>query len=317
MLTRQMLPTSHPAPMSPSLAGTVAGTAVLADAFTEFSAAAERLERSYQELQKKVVQLRAILADRSQALRASRTENSHMKLALRQILDSLPCGVLVLDETERVTLSNPEARRLLGVASERVENLAEIPRRSMAMLQTTLRNLSRPDAEEEYCVSGPTAQQWLAVRHRNLPGCTGGPAGGPGASVAQPATVLILRDTTGQKKLEEEREAARNVVALAEVSAVLAHEIRNPLASLELFAGLIGQKPEGYGEYVGHLQAGIRCLSATVNNVLRFHSGGTLKLVRMSLAEWLQSALEFVRPVRPPRHDCGRDRIFGRRRQEP
>ena len=283
--------------MNSSLAGAVARTAVLADAFVEFSAAADRLERSYQELQKEVVQMRAVLAERSQALRASRTENSHMKLALREILDSLPCGVLVLDEAERVTLSNPEAQRLLGVSSERVESLAEVPRWGMAMLQTLRRNLSQPDAEDECCLSGPAGQQWLAVRHRKLPRCTEGSAAGPGAAVAQHATILILRDTTSQKRLEEEREAARNVVALAEMSAVLAHEIRNPLASLELFAGLIGERHKGKQEYVEHLQAGIRTLSATVNNVLRFHSGGALQLLAMSLGESLHSAVAFVRPL--------------------
>lgn len=292
-----MLPTSHPVPMKAGLAGAAAASVVLVDAFVEFSAAANRLERSYQELQKEVVQLRAILAERSQALRASRTENSHMKLALRQILDSLPCGVLVLDETERVTLSNPEARRLLDLPSEPVESLAEIPRSGMAMLKTIQRNLSQPDAEDECCLSGPAGQQWLAVRHRKLPRCTEGSAAGPGAAVAQPATILILRDTTSQKKLEEEREAARNVVALAEMAAVLAHEIRNPLASLELFAGLIGERHEGTPEYVEHLQAGIRSLSATVNNVLRFHSGGALQLLPMSLAESLHGAVAFVRPL--------------------
>ena len=297
MLARQMLPTSHPVPINSSLAGTVARTAVLADAFTEFSAAADRLERSYQELQKEVVQLRAILAERSQALRASRTENSHMKLALRQILDSLPCGVLVLDQIERVILCNPEARRLLGASSEPVESLAEIPRSGMAMLKTIQRNLSQADAEDECCLSGQAGPQWLAVRHRKLTRVPGGPAAGPDTAVAQPATILILRDTTSQKKLEEEREAARNVVALAEMSAVLAHEIRNPLASLELFAGLIGERNEAGQEYVEHLQAGIRSLSATVNNVLRFHSGGALQLLPMSLAESLHSAVAFVRPL--------------------
>jgi len=36
-----------------------------------------------------------------------------------------------------------------------------------------------------------------------------------------------------------EREKLRRQQALAEMSAILAHEIRNPLGSLELFAGLL------------------------------------------------------------------------------
>ncbi len=58
------------------------------------------------------------------------------------------------------------------------------------------------------------------------------------------------------------------------MSAILAHEIRNPLGSLELFAGLLagaGLSAE-CGRWVEHVQAGLRTLAATVNNVLHFHS---------------------------------------------
>lgn len=52
-------------------------------------------------------------------------------------------------------------------------------------------------------------------------------------------TIWIIRDITEQKRLASERESARSLRALAEVAAVLSHEIRNPLGSMELFAGLL------------------------------------------------------------------------------
>ncbi len=57
-------------------------------------------------------------------------------------------------------------------------------------------------------------------------------------------SIWILRDITANKQAEQEREAARSATALAEISTILAHEIRNPLASMELFAGLIAEEPE-------------------------------------------------------------------------
>ena len=87
-------------------------------------------------------------------------------------------------------------------------------------------------------------------------------------------TIWILRDISDQKRAAEEREAARRAHALAEVAAVLAHEIRNPLGSMELFAGLLSaftaKAPEAH-QWVTHLQVGLRSLSGTVNNVLQFH----------------------------------------------
>jgi nitrogen-specific signal transduction histidine kinase len=61
-------------------------------------------------------------------------------------------------------------------------------------------------------------------------------------------TFWIVRDLTEQKRVAGEREAARRSHALAEVATVLAHEIRNPLGSMELFTGLLAdvtaQMPE-------------------------------------------------------------------------
>jgi signal transduction histidine kinase len=52
-------------------------------------------------------------------------------------------------------------------------------------------------------------------------------------------SIFILRDVSDAQRLRREREKLRREQALAEMSAVLAHEIRNPLGSLELFAGLL------------------------------------------------------------------------------
>jgi nitrogen-specific signal transduction histidine kinase len=51
-------------------------------------------------------------------------------------------------------------------------------------------------------------------------------------------TIWIVRDITEQQRLASERESGQRSRALAEVAAVLAHEIRNPSGSMELFAGL-------------------------------------------------------------------------------
>lgn len=291
-----MLPTSHPAPINPPMTEAQAGAAVLADAFSEFSFAASRLEKSYQELQKEVTQLHAVLAERNQALCSSRAENAQVKLTLRKIVDSLPCGVLVVEASRRITLMNPEASRLLGPQGKQIESLDDTPLSDKVELAESMGESSAEDLEEEVCIATSSAPRWLGLRRRRLGGesMTLTPAS---PAIPQEDTVLIVRDITSQRKLEEERERARNVVALAEMAAVLAHEIHNPLASLELFAGLIGQNPADAAEYVAHLRAGIRSLSAMVNNVLRLHASAPVPWSRLELGEALRGAVEFVRPL--------------------
>ena len=53
-------------------------------------------------------------------------------------------------------------------------------------------------------------------------------------------------------------------MALAEITTILAHEIRNPLASLELFAELIENDGDRREQWISNLRAGIRTLSGTV-----------------------------------------------------
>jgi len=293
-----MLPTSHPAPIRSEVDMAFVDRAALADAFVDFSTAASRLESSYSQLRDEVTHLRATLAERNRALRSSQAENANMKLALCQIVDSLPCGVLVLDSGHKIELVNPEARRLLDIADDHVGDLADLPEPCRTPICNALATPAPACGEDEFYLSGPGESRWLALRVRHLlekPHAAS--IEGRRGEGERRRTVLILRDTTNQKKLEEEREAARNVVALAEMATVLAHEIRNPLASLELFGGLIAQQNPGSAEYVSQLCAGIRSLSSTVNNILMFHGGCPMQGARIDLTATLRSTVEFLGPL--------------------
>jgi two-component system sensor histidine kinase FlrB len=133
----------------------------------------------------------------------------------------------------------------------------------------------------------PEEERWLAVRHAAVP------EGAPRSSV------FILRDIGERKRLERAEQKLLREQALAEMAAVLAHEIRNPLGSLELFAGLLAEvelSPESR-EWVEHLQAGMRSLAATVNNVLHFHSQPEAGRAPTDLGQLLDWAHNFLAPL--------------------
>jgi signal transduction histidine kinase len=112
--------------------------------------------------------------------------------------------------------------------------------------------------------------------------------------------ILTFQDTTARKLAEQEREASRHMLAMAEIATVLAHEIRNPLGSLELLTGLLAGDAglsSDSRQWVEHLQAGVRSLSATVNNVLRYHSPGEPQFIPLRLSEVLRNGVNFVRPL--------------------
>jgi two-component system, sensor histidine kinase FlrB len=249
---------------------------VLSRAFATFTEAAGILERSYAQLQAEVVRLRQQLETAHCDLTRSLEEKQSVQERLARILESLPCGVLVMEEAGRISSANPEARRLLGLAVD-----SETPLWLCELLSHV-----RSHAEFEFAGNDGKGE-WLVLRQAELP--------------APPKTsrVFMVQSQTALKRLEREHASLRRRQELAEMSALLAHEIRNPLGSMELFAGLLADTDldSERRRWVEHLQAGLRTLSATVNNVLHFHSQPCPELVPTDLGALLRSVHEFLLPM--------------------
>jgi signal transduction histidine kinase len=284
-----MLPGSHVAPINTVGPEVLNNPRMLADAFSEFISASSQLEASYRDLQQEVAHLGLELAERNTALSRSLAENDRMRAALQQMIDSMPCGVLVLNTAEIIVMINPEGRRLLELGSNQVRSLRELSAISQVDFDS-LMAAAEDGLDNEVCLSSKTGRRWLAIGNRKL-SC----AAGSGNAALQ--SIWILRDITANKHAEQERETARSAMALAEISTILAHEIRNPLASMELFAGLIAEDPGQTEQWISHLRAGIRLLSGTVNNVLSIHSGGSSHLALVNLESCMKGGVEFVQPI--------------------
>ncbi len=221
-------------------------------AFRSFADAAESLESSYEKLRADVARLSRELEAANSDLAVSLNENRRMRTFLDQILESLPCGVLVVSSRGEISKSNPEACRLLGMAlgsGNPPMAFASLPE-AIQDLFTSARSTS---GEQEASIPIPEGKaHWLAARH---------------APSADHASVFIVRDVSERKELEEAQCAKRRDQAFAEMSTVLAHEIRNPLGSLELFAGLLAESKLDVecSQWVEHVQAGTVVLGQDVH----------------------------------------------------
>ncbi|MGA9527430.1 MAG: ATP-binding protein [Terriglobales bacterium] len=269
--------------------------ASLTDAFSAFISAASRLERSYGQLHEEVSQLRFQLADKNRALATSLEENERMRILHGEILDALPCGVAVIARHNDVVLLNPEAKRLMEIAGDEKPSWSLLPAPIRNMINSGPSQDWRQGDEQQIEVAGADGKRWLRVRCTSIGSTTNA-----GNNLASATLILTIRDTTSQKQADEEREASRHMVALAEMATLLAHEIRNPLGSLELFASLLAADSglaEDSQKWIENIQAGIRSLSATVNNVLRFHTPGDGALANVKLRQILINNVEFIRPL--------------------
>lgn len=261
----------------------------LAHAFRTFTQAAGSLEKSYAHLQGEVARLRAELEFANAELSRSAEENVRVRTFLTRILEGLPCGVVVTDSLRRPRMVNPEARRLLQLGpSWRPDDTTQSPTSLEALLSAAIP--ASFSCEQEWASASGAGSRVLGISGARVQEFQKGDA----------EAIWIIRDISDQKRLASEREAARRAHALAEIATVLAHEIRNPLASMELFAGLLADAtadlPESR-EWVTHLRAGLRLLAATVNNVLQFHSEPCGEMITTSLDRLLRETAGFLGPL--------------------
>jgi hypothetical protein len=227
----------------------------LTRAFTTFTQAAGSLEKSYLQLQGEVARLHQELRRANAELEKTLEENARVRTYLARVLESLPCGILVVNGEGRTQIINPEARRLLGVSSGwSPDEQNPLPAGLQKLFDKVPANSFF--SEREWAAPETPSHRSIGILRANVSEASDG-AGD---------TILILRDISEQQRVASERESAQRSRALAEVAAVLAHEIRNPLGSMELFAGLLSdataQMPETR-QWVNHLQAGLRALSST------------------------------------------------------
>ena len=261
----------------------------LVHAFATFTQAADSLEKSYGQLQTEVARLSGELERANSELTSSLDENTRVRGFLAQILEGLPCGVLVFDAGARLRVINPEARRLLMLEP------SWLPEEGMALPAVIDRLLAEsssksPAAESEWSFDDPAGTRFLGIARAQVFGKDG----------ADRETIWILRDMTEEKRIFTEREKSRRNQSLAEIATVLAHEIRNPLGSLELFAGLLADTTAITSEasqWVGQIQAGLRTLAATVNNVLQFHSQPCPEPIPTHLDRLLRETVDFLGPL--------------------
>jgi two-component system, sensor histidine kinase FlrB len=232
----------------------------LTRAFMTFTQAAGSLEKSYTQLHAEVARLYVELQRANSELEHSLEENARMRSYLSRVLENLPCGVLVVSGENRVQIINPEARRLLQVPASWIPGAEGGLPPAFERLAAEIRE-NGFFSEQETSIAGVSGNRSIGILRGNLnENCD-----------VEGETIWIVRDITEQKRVAGEREAARRSVALAEIATILAHEIRNPLGSMELFTGLLADATAHLPETrqrVTHLQAGLRALSATMTNVV-------------------------------------------------
>ena len=225
-----------------------------------------------------------------QRLQRTVSEMGTMRRFSESVLQDMTNGLVVVDREGRVRLLNRAGESLLGRKEKDVlgGSVDQLLGRGARVVRDSMdRELAYPSEE-------------ILVRRdggESLPlGMSVSPWRGEGGRVN--GAVVILRDLSREKELEEERIRLDRLALLGEWSAVMAHEIRNPLAGMAAgIQHLLGKFAEGdeRHEALTRVRKEGERVSRTIDDILLISRPPRLNLAPCNVSEILAEVVNECR----------------------
>ncbi|QLI80379.1 GHKL domain-containing protein [Chitinibacter fontanus] len=247
----------------------------LEEAFALFTEASHQLSNAYAGLQQDVTSLTEQLAVANGNLKKQFEEKAVLSRRLTLLLDRLPAGVLEVDDRGMVIRCNERALGLLGesLVAKNWDDFCTV-------------HFQETSESGLLLFESVDLKRYITVEQVQV--------------VEEAVTVVLLHDVSASVEMRQTLQRNSRLVAMGEMAAGLAHQLRTPLA-----AGLL---------YVGHLQREqlqeadrikfavkaserLQRLEALVQNMLLFVRGQPQEVSPISLQEVVQDAFIEVKSV--------------------
>ena len=155
----------------------------------------------------------------------------YQKEFTRNVLSSMPSGVITIDKDERITVFNQRASEILNLSPSEMlgQDLRKLPSPLGDILYETMitgKSYKRHEAEilQEELPIGIASYRLLDENQVPI-----------GAGI-------VFTDLSDSKKLEEQKGNTEKLQAVNDLMAKLADEIRNPMTSINTYAQLMNEK---------------------------------------------------------------------------
>jgi signal transduction histidine kinase len=235
-------------------------------------------------LQEAIQKLRA--QERATAERAEASERLNT-----QIVNSLTAGLLVVTRAGDVQILNPAGRRMLGIEGKAGFRLSELPR-SAAPLAGVI--------EECLATGQPIVRRALEMPHAGTVthvGVTVSPLT-PSENASPTGVICLFSDLTAVVELEDQLRMKETLARLGELTAGIAHEFRNGLATIHGYGKLLDPNalPQQFRPYVEGIRQETEAMGQVVTNFLNFARPTQLSLATYDLGAIIDRVVDDLRP---------------------
>ena len=160
-------------------------------------------------------------------LKETRLDLNKLEILHESIINSVTSGLIVLDDKERVILFNPTAEKILGSHTRQISGLS---------LASALPALGRHVQSVTEMRPSVTMPPFMDILYQKPDGATIylrlsiSPL--HYLSTEKGGKIIVFQDVTEIKRIEENMKKVEGLALVGEMAAGIAHEIRNPMASI-------------------------------------------------------------------------------------
>lgn len=264
--------------------------AILTFAILRFAAAARDTRRHFREGGAETALLSAALQDAVTRLKAQEQAMSARAVASEQlsaqIVESLTAGLLLVDAGGRIEILNPAGRRMLDIDDDvNGRDFRELLSMAPPLIDAIAECLSTAQPIVRRSLTMPAS-----LRASHL-GVTVSPVT---RTDADRGAICLFSDLTNIVELEDQLRMKETLARLGELTAGIAHEFRNGLATIHGYSRLIDPQmlPANYRPYVEGIRQETDALGQVVTNFLNFARPEQVVLTRIDLGVVVRRAIE-------------------------
>jgi PAS domain S-box-containing protein len=203
------------------------------------------------------------------------------------ILQCVTSGVMTFDRNCFLTTINRAAEEILVLHREQAVNRScrELFEGDIARAVHETMERKAPSARMEAMLDRPSGKIWLGFNTAVLTDRQGEALG----------VILSFSDLTEVKRLQEQMELQERLIALGEMSAGIAHELRNPMAVISGYLNLLAKKIDTAGQaIIRDITSEINGMNRIIGDLLTFARPASLNRVKVNIREMIETCVATV-----------------------